>query len=403
MSGAVRAVGVQVDRQEEAVLPVVAPAASVASSRGPRIERLDALRGLAAIMVMAHHTVYDGIWDMGPLRSVAYEGYRGVMVFFVLSGFLVALPFLRGPVGMRGYVVRRGARVLPAYVVALVGITLLSGDRQFLDDPARFLLFLQNYDLGSFQQFLPVSWTLAIEVAFYLALPIAAILLLRTRREAPRRVPMLLVLVGCLSFGAHLVLRGQDDPALAFLGAFSLPAMAWAFVPGVLLAWLVAAHSEVAARASDLRVGLLGASLMAVGWMAGDTILTWTLAEASLVVGTAMVIAWLIAGRERTGVLPASDRPVRPDHPGVRAFAWFGVVVSYPFYLWHYAILRSIGDAGLRGPLAFGLAFLVTTLIGIVSFRLVERPAMRWAGRVSARLPAATPAVTVPTVAVVSD
>jgi peptidoglycan/LPS O-acetylase OafA/YrhL len=395
MSDAARAVGVQVDRQAGVVLPVVRPTASVTTRRGPRIERLDALRGLAAIMVMAHHTVYDGIWDMGPLRDVAYEGYRGVMVFFVLSGFLVALPFLRGPVGMRGYVVRRGARIVPAYVVALVGITLLSGDRQFLDDPPRFLLFLQNYDLGSFQRFLPVSWTLAIEVAFYLALPIVAILLLRAGRDAPGRVPMLLVLVGCLSFGAHLVLRGQDDPAMSFLAAFSLPAMMWAFVPGILLAWLVAARPGLVARASDPRVGIMGAVLMAVGWMAGATVLAWTLAEASLVVGTAIVIAWLIADRGRVDVPAVEDQPARPDHAGVRAFAWFGVVVSYPFYLWHYAVLRSIGDAGLRGPVAFAVAFLVTAGIGVASFRLVERPAMRAAARASARF-SREPRVTIP-------
>ena len=79
----------------------------------------------------------------------------------------------------------------------------------------------------------------------------------------------------------------------------------------------------------------------------------------------------------------------------MRAFAWFGVVVSYPFYLWHYAVLRSIGDAGLRGPVAFAVAFLVTAGIGVASFRLVERPAMRAAARASARF-SREPRVTIP-------
>ena len=61
------------------------------------------------------------------------------------------------------------------YVLALVGITLLSGERTFADHPAQFLLLLQNYDPALFQTFVPTAWTLVLEMTFYLALPIVAV------------------------------------------------------------------------------------------------------------------------------------------------------------------------------------------------------------------------------------
>ena len=49
--------------------------------------------------------------QLGPLEGVFANGYRGVVVFFVLSGFLVARPFVAGPVPVGRYLLRRGARV----------------------------------------------------------------------------------------------------------------------------------------------------------------------------------------------------------------------------------------------------------------------------------------------------
>ena len=68
-----------------------------------------------------------------------------------------------------------------------------------------------------------------------------------------------------------------------------------------------------------------------------------------------------------------------PERAALRRLAWFGVVVSYPFYLWHMAVLRAVTDVGLNGAVAVIATFLVATLIGVASFRLVEAPAMRWA------------------------
>jgi len=281
-------------------------------------------------MVMAHHFVISGTWDMAPASAFFLNGYRGVLVFFVLSGFLVFRPFVAGPVGTGSYVVRRIARVMPAYVLALVGITLLSGERTFTDHPAQFLLLLQNYDPQLFQTFIPTSWTLVLEMTFYLVLPIVAMAFLP-------------------------VVRGR------------LPGMLWAFVPGMAVALVTVERPDLAARLANGYVAIIGAALVSAGWMLGNTPVLFMTADVFLVLGISLLIPWLT--RPRT----------TPESWPIRRLAWFGVVVSYPFYLWHMAVMHSVVGAGLVGPLAFAITFGLVVVIGVASYRLVERPAMRWA------------------------
>lgn len=104
----------------------------------------------------------------------------GVDVFFVLSGYLVYRPFaaanragLRGP-GLGPYLVRRAARIHPAYLVALVVLRLTGAiSLDGLGDWVRHVTLVHSWSeppqgLASAEG-LPVSWTLVIEMAFYLA------------------------------------------------------------------------------------------------------------------------------------------------------------------------------------------------------------------------------------------
>ena len=315
-------------------------------------------------MVMAHHFVISGTWDMAPASAFFLNGYRGVLVFFVLSGFLVFRPFVAGPVETGGYVVRRIARVMPAYILALVGVTLLSGERTFTDHPAQFLLLLQNYDPQLFQTFIPTSWTLVLEMTFYLVLPIVAMAFLPVvRGRLPRGLAMLLAL-GVVSLLVHVSPGAASAPGV---GSQSLPGMLWAFVPGMAVALVTVERPDLAARLANGYVAIIGAALVSAGWMLGNTPVLFMTADVFLVLGISLLIPWLT--RPRT----------TPESWPIRRLAWFGVVVSYPFYLWHMAVMHSVVGAGLVGPLAFAITFGLVVVIGVASYRLVERPAMRWA------------------------
>ncbi len=79
-----------------------------------RIEPLDSLRGIAAVAVVASHVL--------AISRIAYfEAHAAVMVFFVLSGAVLTLPWVRGTAPDRlGFIVRRVCRLWPPVVAAMV-------------------------------------------------------------------------------------------------------------------------------------------------------------------------------------------------------------------------------------------------------------------------------------------
>ena len=105
--------------------------------RKRRAAAVDGLRAIAALSVVVYHawlytlpTVTAAHRDtLGD--QVIHELRLGLVLFFVLSGFLLWRPFVaaargrRPRPGTREYLVRRGARVLPAYYLALAGSVLL--------------------------------------------------------------------------------------------------------------------------------------------------------------------------------------------------------------------------------------------------------------------------------------
>lgn len=349
-------------------MPLRPPTAVTQSAASPAPSRdihLDALRAAAAVMVFAHHVVASGMWDMAPIAAFAFEGYRGVLVFFVLSGFVIARPFARGPVAMGPYLAKRILRIMPAYLVALVGVTIVSGDRTFLDRPLEHILLLQEYDPALSRAFLPPAWTLVIEVAFYALLPLAIIAWRPLRARSEGMATLALVGVAVLSLVAHVTWGAAPDPRAAQVLSLSFPGMAWAFVPGVLLAHIAIERPTWARRLAVPRWTIAGGVLAAIGWMGRESAAT----EVALVVGVAILI-------------PSLCRPRTTDRAWIRVIAAFGLTVSYAFYLWHMAIMEAVAGAGLTGPVGFGVTFLATTLVGLVSFRLIERPAMQLSRRI---------------------
>src|SRR5918999_554348 len=124
---------------------------------GARDGALDGLRALAALgVVVLHVSLYTTErarppWDLG---DGALHGLRlGLVLFFVLSGFLLIRPWLAGTAlrpRLGVYVLRRAARVLPAYYIALLGAALVlwgTGSARMAEpgDLPLLTLMLQNW------------------------------------------------------------------------------------------------------------------------------------------------------------------------------------------------------------------------------------------------------------------
>lgn len=159
-----------------------------------RLKPLDGLRAFAIITVMLFHTDnYFQHVDLSILgakfQNLIYNGFCGVDLFFVLSGFLITSQILKSPLtkdNTKKFFIKRFLRIAPAYYVILIFVTLFIRVQSDVSEatlpthdiftkwfPPFFshLLFLQDY-FFRFPPIMTVFWTLAIEIKFYFLCPV---------------------------------------------------------------------------------------------------------------------------------------------------------------------------------------------------------------------------------------
>lgn len=334
-----------------------------------RLSGLDALRAISALAVMGFHvSVASGV-ALVPLDGVLAHGYRGVVVFFALSGFVVARQWLIGNRGLGAYFALRAARIVPAYLVALVGVSVMTGDAQLLRHPIEYLTFTQNFDPSLLAQgALAPTWTLQLEVEFYLLLPV---LMVALSGLLPRlAIGGILLIIGLVitSLILHLGFSVSPDEWARTSGRLSLPAMLWAFLPGVALAWALDRSARAQSSLARRPIAVFALALVAYGWLGSSLSPLASVTEsAALVSGVVLLIPSL--STPRTSAASWTQYLERP-------LSWFGRVVSYPFYLWHNGLILVLVGAGIGGWQCAALTLLLGTLVGATSWLLVESPCL---------------------------
>ena len=145
-----------------------------------RLRELDALRGLAALAVSFQHLflltgMAGAVLALAALTpmNAFFDGTRAVLFFFVLSGFVLAVPFFRGVVSPTGFVAKRAARIYPAYWFALIvsiGVYTLSANPHLtLYSAANFASLLTDYTA---QNYNVVFWSLVQEMRLSILFPL---------------------------------------------------------------------------------------------------------------------------------------------------------------------------------------------------------------------------------------
>jgi peptidoglycan/LPS O-acetylase OafA/YrhL len=365
----------------------------VTDVRKRRAAAIDGLRAIAAVSVVVYHAWLYTLPGVSASHretlgdQVIHELRLGLVLFFVLSGFLLYQPWVRsalsgGPAPRLGaYLLRRAARILPAYYLAVAGSIILlwaikgSPGVRFppTGDLWTFAVFAQNFSDTTVLKLDPPLWTLAVEVSYYLVLPGLGWLALRLRgagRTGQLAVPTAMILFGV---AYNHAIDGQS----ALFPSKLLPAMAPYFAAGMIAAVL----AEGRAIRRRLSWALLGGGALIVSgdaWWAADgatrgshSIWLHVLRDLPAAAGFACIIA-------------AAARATAPPRAlSARPLAWVGTV-SYGVYLWHVPVilfLRAHGALPLNVPGALVVALPITLGVAALSWYLVEAPLQNRARR----------------------
>jgi peptidoglycan/LPS O-acetylase OafA/YrhL len=308
----------------------------------------------------------------------------GLFVFFALSGYLLARPFAQALVGARRmpsiarYARARMLRIVPAFWVVFTATVLVHGTYAASPlDLASVYGFAQVYHPTAVAGRIVQAWTLDIEMAFYLVLPLAALalgLLLRRTTDVRRRAILLLTGIGLAAAASLAVRVAWANPA----GRSTLPEYLVAFTPGIALAVVEAAWGQgmlASARARRASLVLAAAALASFAFHClaeisspGLGVLSGTMTGGALV-GAALLREWSGGRGWRLFAHPVS--------------AWIGER-SYGIYLVHLLVISQVLWAvdGVGSPRrAFAQLLLVALPLSILAaavlWRLVEHPAQQ--------------------------
>jgi peptidoglycan/LPS O-acetylase OafA/YrhL len=403
-----------------------------------RLLEIEGLRAVAAWSIVVFHVwVFTSPavlgWNLGPLTAFVSPLQSGVTLFFVLSGFLLYRPIAAALIDgtktprTTTYLRNRMLRIVPAYWVILMvvvfafhsatagasGRGVLSGS---LTDPKTFvldLLLVQTYLPHAIWSGILPSWSLTIEAAFYLLLPVLGVCAMWFARGAPQSrmriaaasgpvIAMILfgaigkTLVATLSSGSQRATVSSwhgvlDRSILTHADLFGF-GMAAALV---LLLWergSCASLRPLLARQLGRPLAYLGLPVFVLGYY----LLAPYAYDAVVALLVAVALLRLLGG-EATSNAQKMRRFLRSR------WTLAAGRHSYSVFLWNYPLLAFLSAQGLlaggHGAGAFvanlAVAAPVIAVLSMLTYRFVEAPALRLKQRestASARVVPVTPA-----------
>lgn len=354
------------------------------TTSGHFIPEIDGLRFASIALVVLFHlcgyTVAKTITGHpqetvgNSIALLASTGHYGVQLFFIISGFVLALPFARyrlldGPrPRLRAYYLRRLTRLEPPYIAAMAAIFVFASlyygvsARTLAPHLAASLGYIHNQIYGRGSTINIVAWSLEVEVQFYLVAPLMAMVFLM-----PGRITRRLAIVAAI---ASIVLIQFVWPFGDGRLALSLPHYLQFFLLGFLIADLYLISWQVPSRRRHL-----WDAIGCVAWIALFAV--WMFTSTPSV--SFLVLAFLVFCATFRGHILRT----------VFCNVWITTVggMCYSIYLLHYPLISALGrrtlHVGAQGDFTahvlvqMSLILPVVLLVSTIFFILVERPCMQ--------------------------
>lgn len=346
------------------------------------------MRAVAAVLVVFCHAadLVEEHPQLGPshllqLGGVGNFGAIGVDLFFIISGFVMALSVARlsGADDALRFLRLRWLRVAPPYLIAcglLIVLFSLVGTAPHTPLRALFnaVVFVPVLDTEVYTiPVLDVGWTLAFEFTFYLAVAVMVLLGLAKRLELLALALVACIVAGMLAQPETFLLRWATNPILL------------EFVLGLVAYWMWDKGLLARARALQCVLGAAAAGVLAVEVVRGFGSVSEAWGTLDGTVSAQRVLLWGVPlFFVFIAILPlgAADRPSAVGRLG-RSLG----DASYSIYLMHLltfvAIATTVNRYVPAGPLPAGLPFadlvlalsvVAATLTGVGFYTWVERP-----------------------------
>ncbi len=353
------------------------------------IPELDGLRAIAVLLVLARH-IFRPVQERTPDLLVAFgydfatpfvNGWVGVDLFFVLSGFLISRHLLSRErqgrsVRIGQYLGARALRILPAYF-AVLGLVLIGAFPFYAPDVSTHsilvhLAIMQDY-LGS--DIVVAFWSLGVEEKFYLCAPFIVLAAARLKGIARYGLLVSLVFLPTILRMATYTGGGDASSYQAFFENYRSPFHLT--FDGLAIGTLVA-FLQADGVIRNLRP-LMRRAILAIALTTLAVLMLRTPMMAQIDVFDATVQPLLIALAFGGILISVLDREVEPGWLGARPL-FVIAILSYTLYLVHMpliplATVLSIAYGGALQPLIFGTTVLALSFVAslIIHFG-VEKP-----------------------------
>lgn len=340
-----------------------------------RIPELDALRGLAAVAIVAFH--------LNP--QAFYPGWTGVDLFFVLSGYLITGIILRHG-RERGFLgtfyMRRGLRIWPIYYLALFALVVWNS---YLSHPSSlkslpyYLTYTQNVPLY-WRHLAPTwrvfdhTWTLALEEQFYLLWP-ALVLLVGNKRVIP--LCLATVALACMAREGGWIAWSpySERILLARCDGFALGGL----LAAILESGVTRRKTAGLALTFALAVAYIAWGMIAAGSGVGFLGLPTPPRPSTTILAVGLLYFGLV-GLVATGAGSRWLLPLR-----FRFLAYLGQI-SYGLYLYHYPIFWAFDGYSFDIHHSWTIRaekVAATLIVSVLSWHLIESPILRLKDRFS--------------------
>jgi peptidoglycan/LPS O-acetylase OafA/YrhL len=327
--------------------------------RNGRWEFLDALRGIAALLVVLQHSAaHNHSFSVFSARF-CNAGEAGVVTFFLVSGYIIPVSLERYGSAIRFWI-GRAFRLLPAYWLSFALIVALKYFQGSLDHS---LMLSPKYFLGNLTMTqsllhtpygLDIYWTLSYEAIFYV-------------------LGTILYLLHVLRYSAICAIAGASLLLIGNLGAAALY------------------HQALSAE----KVGVIATAFIGTllyRYSEGSTKLSYVVAALAVMAPAVLVANWLRLGVYSAAGAAGANDSLSGDISFLVGYLLFGLLfflrerkfppllmwlgrISYSVYLSHVIVLRCLPSA-MQVWLQVLLTFVITLIVASLSHKFIEQPAL---------------------------